>query len=455
MKLVPRGLRARTTAGFALSALGLSLFLALATYQLARWYLLDQRQSLAVRQAELHAQVLNGQLASLADRADDKVLESLTQTRSRALLHVSGTWYSAVVDLDESKIPEGLRAKVQQDESQLQRIRINGAPYFVVGVPVPAFGADYYEFVAASEYERTLRTLAWVLTAAASVTTMVGGVTGFAASRRVLRPLNSVTETARAMSDGDIERRLQVGDDPDLEPVAHAFNQMANSLQERIDRERRFTADVSHELRTPLTAMAAAVGLARRATTSDRAEFALDVVAEQANHLQQLTLELLELARVDAGTVQRDPELVDIAAIVQRQAEQHGVADRVTNVLGIPVVHEVNPTRFERVVANLLENAAKYAGGARRVSSAKVGGHLQLVVEDDGPGIPEAERASIFERFHRGTAVADAGESKGTGLGLSLADEYVRLEGGTIRVEASPSGGARFIVDIPERGGKA
>ncbi|HNJ97139.1 MAG TPA: HAMP domain-containing sensor histidine kinase [Ilumatobacteraceae bacterium] len=451
MRLVPRGLRARTTAGFALSALGLSLLLALATYQLARWYLLDQRQSLAVRQAELHAQVLNGQLASLADQSDEKVLESLTQTRSRALLNLSGNWYSAVVDLDETKIPAALLEDVLNGEAQVQRIRLNGTPYFVVGIPIAASNAEYFEFVAANEYERTLRTLAWVLTAAASVTTAVGGITGFAASRRVLRPLNTVRETARAMSEGDIGRRLQVGDDPDLEPVADAFNQMANSLQERIDRERRFTADVSHELRTPLTAMSAAVGLARRATTPDRTQFALDVVADQASHLQQLTLELLELARVDAGTVHHDAEVVDVAAIVRRQAEQHGVAGRM-NAAGIPVAHSVNPTRFERVVANLLENAARYAGGATRVSCSKVGGHLRLVVDDDGPGVPASERTAIFERFHRGGAVAGAEHPKGTGLGLSLAEEYVRLEGGTIWVEDSPTGGARFIVDLPDKG---
>lgn len=86
------------------------------------------------------------------------------------------------------------------------------------------------------------------------------------------------------------------------------------------------------------------------------------------------------------------------------------------------------------------------------MSCSKVGGHLRLVVDDDGPGVPASERTAIFERFHRGGAVAGAEHPKGTGLGLSLAEEYVRLEGGTIWVEDSPTGGARFIVDLPDKG---
>jgi signal transduction histidine kinase len=445
----PRGLRARTATGFALSALGLSLLLALATYQLARWYLLEQRQRLAVRQAGLHAQVLSGQLASSATTSDEQVLAALAQTRGRAVLAVDGTWYSAVVDLDESRIPSGLIEGTLAGEALIQRTRIGGTPYFVVGVPIPAEEAHYFEFLPAEEYERTLRTLAIVLTSAASVTTVIGGVAGFGMSRRVLRPLHSVASTAQAMSEGQLDRRLSVGDDRDLEPVAEAFNNMAESLEQRIAREQRFTADVSHELRTPLTAMSAAVALARRSGSSERTAMALDIVAEQAEHLQELTLELLELARVDAGVVEGDRELVDVAELVERQAALHGMSAVFANSPGIPVVHEVNPVRFGRVVANLLENAARYAGGATRIECRHVGGRLRLVVDDEGPGVPADERLSIFGRFHRGASVAGGEHPKGTGLGLSLVDEYARLDGGRVWVEDRPGGGARFVVELP------
>jgi two-component system sensor histidine kinase MtrB len=329
-----------------------------------------------------------------------------------------------------------------------QRIRVNGVPYFVVGVPMPALDATYFEFVPAVEYERTLRTLGYVLLAAASITTALGAFSGWLLSKRVLRPLTSVAASAQAMSAGDLSQRLDVGDDPDLQPVAASFNSMAESLEQRIEREQRFTADVSHELRTPLTAMSSAVALAQRSKSEERTAFAIDVLADQVEHLRRLTLELLELARIDAGREDVQRELVDAAFLVARQADLHGAADAVVGE-GIPVVHELSPIRFERVVANLLENADRYGGGPTRVECRHVGSTLRLVVDDAGPGVSSAERASIFGRFHRGAATAAAGHPKGTGLGLSLVDEFVRMDGGRVWVEDAPGGGARFVVEIP------
>lgn len=451
MRIMPRGLRARSAVGFALLALSLSAVLSVATYQLARWYLLDQRQTLATRQTVLHAQVVNGQLSGQSVLSDDEILDSLARTKGRAVLEVDGRWYSAVVDLNESRIPAELLEATRTGVPQRQRVVINRVPYFVVGVPLPAVNTTYFEFVPATEYERTLRTLALVLAAVASVTTAIGAASGFVLSRRVLRPLTEVAETAQAMSAGDLQRRLHVGDDPDLLPVAESFNSMATSLEARIAREQRFTADVSHELRTPLTAMGSAVSLAQRTSSPDRTAFAIDVLADQVDHLRQLTLELLELSRVDAGRDDELRELVDVNEIASRLADVQGLDGGVVVAAGTPVLHEVNPLRFERTLGNLLENASRYAGGATRVECRHVNGALQVVVDDSGPGVPLDERASIFGRFHRGTATPAPDQPKGTGLGLSLVDEYVRLAGGKVWADENPSGGARFIVEIPSR----
>lgn len=450
MRVLPRGLRARSAAGFALLALVLSLVLSVATYQLARWYLLDQRSTLATRQAVLHAQVLSGQLSGQPSPSNTQVTAALEQTRSRAVLLVADTWYSAVVDLNQSRVPAAMVDATRAGVAQRQRLRVNGVPYFVVGVPVPSANAAYFEFVPALEYERTLRTLGYVLAAVATVTTALGALSGWVLSRRVLRPLQSVAESAQAMSAGDLRQRLDVGEDPDLRPVAESFNTMARSLEDRIHREQRFTADVSHELRTPLTAMSSAVALAKRSGSQERTTFAIEVLEDQVDHLRQLTLELLELARVDAGRSDAVRELTDVSALVARQAELHGVAGAIAPVGPDPVLHQVSPLRLERVIANLLENAARYGGGATMIECGHVDGTLRLVVDDAGPGIPADERESIFGRFHRGSASAAAGHPKGTGLGLSLVEEYVRLDGGRVWAEDSPEGGARFVVEIPE-----
>ena len=159
----------------------------------------------------------------------------------------------------------------------------------------------------------------------------------------------------------------------------------------------------------------------------------------------------VELSRVDAGRDDDQRELVDVHAVAAQSIAGFGLEVGVLAGADIPVLHELNSLRFERTLANLLENAARYGGGATRVECRHIGGSLRVTVDDDGPGVPEHERTSIFGRFHRGSATVGAGQSKGTGLGLSLVDEYVRMEGGTVRVESSPSGGARFIVEIPER----
>jgi len=441
----------RSAAAFAALALFLSLVLSVATYELARWYLLGQRESLAVKQALLHAQVVDGQLNGLVDPTDEEVLSLLLQTKSRSVLRVGSQWYSAVVDLDQSRVPQRLVDATQGGQAYQQRVRVNEQPYFVVAVPLQVVDSLYVEFVPSAEFERTLRTLALVLAGVASMTTVVGALSGWLLSRRVLRPLDSVAASATAIADGDLHRRLDVENDPDLQPVAEAFNSMAEALSARIAREQRFTADVSHELRTPLTAMSSAVALAQRSRTAERTEFAIDVLSDQVDHLRRLTLELLELARVDAGREANDRELVDVGALIRRQAQTLGAVDALEGTDLSPMMFEVNVVRLDRVMANLLENAARYGGGATAIRWCRHHDALRITVDDGGPGVPPGERQTIFERFHRGTAVAAPTDPKGTGLGLALVQEYVALEGGAVWVEDAPGGGARFVVEIPSR----
>lgn len=447
--MVPSGLRARTATAFAVLALVLSASLSLVTYQLTRQYLFDQRASLAVRQASTNALVAKGIVAAGGDDADlGELLRSASN--ARALLRTDEQWYSAVVELGEGAVPAAMVDAVAGGVAVRQRVVLNDVPYLVVGLPLPGLEVDYFEFASLGELQRTLGVLGIVLLVAASITTVLGALVGWRVSRRVLRPLAEVGSVAEAMAAGDLGRRLDVNHDPDLQPMADSFNEMAESLEQRIARELRFTADVSHELRTPLTAMASAVSLARRGGLSGRSEFAVEVLDDQVAHLQRLTLELLEISRIDAGVAELRLEPTDVVSLVERALVAHGVARTVlSSRLGPDPVHVLDPVRFERVVANLLENAARYGGGATSVELSRSGADLVLVVDDDGPGIPEGERVAVFGRFHRGTSAQPAELPKGTGLGLSLVDEHVRLHRGDVRVEDSPGGGARFIVTIP------
>ena len=116
------------------------------------------------------------------------------------------------------------------------------------------------------------------------------------------------------------------------------------------------------------------------------------------------------------------------------------------------VVHRLDRTRYDRVLANLLENADRYGGGVSSVQLLRHDGDLVIWVDDAGPGVDPAERTAIFGRFHRGSIEQPPDRPKGTGLGLALVDEHVRMHGGSVSVTDSPFGGARFVIHLPRIG---
>ena len=398
----------------------------------------------------MNAAVAKGVLASDESDPLDALTSAAPTSGTRAVLRLHSEWFSTGVELNATELPPEVVEHAEKGIASRQRVNINGAPYLVVGASLGGLDAEYFEFIPLAEYEHTLATLLAILLWAASLTTLAGAAAGWIASRQVLRPLSVFSVAARKMSEGDLKSRIVVGRDPDLQPLARSFNDMSRSLETRIAREARFTADVSHELRTPLTSVSAALALAQRASNLDEARFALDVLATQVEHLRQLTLELLEVARFDAGTAELHAEETDVVQLTERIVTTLGASTSIiVDHLGFGRFHAVDRTRFDRVVSNLLENAARYAGGATSLTLCRRDGSLVVMVDDEGPGVPISERLSIFGRFSRGSAAQSIDAPRGTGLGLSLADEHVTLHGGTISVEDSPDGGARFVAVFP------
>ena len=210
---------------------------------------------------------------------------------------------------------------------------------------------------------------------------------------------------------------------------------MADAVQARIEREARFACDVSHELRSPITALAAAAEVidGRRGELPDRTQQALDVVVGQVRRFDAMVIDLLELSRIDAGATDLNTEQVEIETLCRRVAARNGFADLPIDVTkpagmnGAPLTAMVDRLRFERILANLLENAVHHGGGPVRISIEPTDGPFLLVaVEDAGPGVARGERARIFERFARGSA---ARHRIGTGLGLALVAEHATRPG--------------------------
>jgi signal transduction histidine kinase len=219
-------------------------------------------------------------------------------------------------------------------------------------------------------------------------------------------------------------------------------------LQAAYDRERLFAADAAHELRSPLAAIAAIAQAARRGASS-----------ESANAFEAITLSALEASAVvtDLLTLARNParralhcEPVDLASIVARTsrdteplAAARGIRLEATAASAIV---DGDERRLRELARNLLDNAIRHARGCVAIASRRNGRQCEIVVDDDGDGVPSEERERIFERFyHRGN------DASGTGLGLAIVRWIASAHDGAITVGEAPSGGARFVAAIPSR----
>jgi signal transduction histidine kinase len=249
---------------------------------------------------------------------------------------------------------------------------------------------------------------------------------------------------------------VAVDDDADLGALVNSFNDMARALQERIERDARFASDVSHELRSPLTTLAASVGVleGRRDELPERAQAALDLLVADVARFSAMVEDLLEISRFEAGAVRLQLDEVRISELVCNAVDSsHPTVEVEIEADAADAVVQADKRRMSRVLANLLDNAGRYGGGATSVRVGLDGGAdtVQIIVEDDGPGIAEEDRERVFDRFARGSTEAGRrGTGEGVGLGLALVREHVNLHGGRVWVEGRDQGsGARVIVELP------
>lgn len=449
-------LSTRVTLFFGAMALIGAVGLTVATFLFARSSLLDQRIVTAKVDAVEHARVVNDILDTDAETIQETVEDLETDPDGFAVLLPSARSFPErprpIVSrsgffLDD--LPAELVEAVSAGESVQQLYQDDdGDPWLGVGVYMRSWEIGYIEAFPLDSTERTLRILATALFVGAALATVVATFFGFSTSRRMLRPLSRVADAASDIATGDLTRRLDEEDDPDLNRLAGTFNDMADAVQERIERDQRFASDVSHELRSPITALTAAVEVldARRDDLPDRTQQALDVVVGQVRRFDDMVIDLLELSRLEAGADDLHTEPADLVELCERVAHRSGHGD-------IPIdVHRrakrqimVDRVRFERILGNLLNNATHHGDGPIRISiePSAVPNSVQMAVEDEGPGVAASERTRIFERFARGSA---ARNRIGTGLGLALVAEHATALGGEAWVEDRPGGGARFVV---------
>jgi len=442
---------------YALGGLLLSLSIALATLTLTRQNLVDDRDDRAFAVAVRNAERVQGRLSSDAEIEDvTNIFSSLTiSDRGFPLLHLGPDWSASNPQLfNADGVPPSLLAEVQNGHAASMRVRLNDKPAILTGIPIPHVDASYYEAALIDDVEQTLDALAIIVMGVAAASTLLSAALGSWASRRALTPLANVRAAAESLAAGELDTRLEPPADADLASLTASFNGMARSLEDRIERDARFASEVSHELRSPLMTLNASVEVLNnsRESLSPRNQTALDLLTDDISRFTQLVEDLLEISRYDVGSASLHAEPLDLVELA-RQSVFHSPHQPIRlDASGHDyLVMVADKRRLAQVLSNLIDNAAKYGSGGIEVSVDRRDDFAIIAVQDDGPGVFEAERAVIFDRFSRGSAGGKRGQGTGSGLGLSLVAEHVGLHGGTIWVEdrqdAKP--GARFVVRIP------
>jgi two-component system OmpR family sensor kinase len=275
-------------------------------------------------------------------------------------------------------------------------------------------------------------------------------------SRRITRPVRELTAASERVARGDYDVQLSSKGPDELGQLALRFEQMARRLGEASEHERNFLMRISHELRTPLTAIQGHVQAIADGVIDGEEEqqASLEIVLAEAGRLQRLIGDLLDLARLETRRFSLNVEEVDLAAVCEQAAAAQREEARVRHV-NLHVRADASPVvlgdgdRVLQIVTNLVTNAlhATPAEGEVAVDVSLADGAGLVVVSDTGPGIPEAEWASILRPF----VTTDV--RHGIGLGLPVASELAGAMGGTLVVGGRAGGGAAFTLSLPLAGG--
>ncbi|MCI9889723.1 HAMP domain-containing protein [Micrococcales bacterium 31B] len=269
-------------------------------------------------------------------------------------------------------------------------------------------------------------------------------------ARGMTSPLREMTDAAGRMARGDYSIRVRATSEDEVGQLARAFNTMAADLGQVEQMRRELVANVSHELRTPVAALQAQLeNIVDGVTEPDSEE--LKTALAQTERLGQLVRQLLDLSRLEAGVVPFEPELLELTPFVHEAVDAARLVSRTqghhvywnVDIAPQDLTVMADPARLHQVIANLLDNASKHspAGGVIAVRCYRRGegatARVLFDIEDQGPGISDADKLRVFERFHRG------GDSTGgTGLGLAITKWAVGLHRGTVEaLDANPGTG--------------
>jgi two-component system, OmpR family, sensor kinase len=316
---------------------------------------------------------------------------------------------------------------------------------------VALYSRDFKEVTAAVSFIRNRVLLA---TLAALVLALLGG---WLVARRLGLRVRRLERAAEEVSRGSFVDPLPVDSKDELGQLTRTFNEMQAQLRQVDVARKEFIATASHELRTPIFSLAGFVELLQDEDLDEetRREF-LETMSEQVARLQKLSVDLLDLSRLDAGSLELHPEEVDLSELARSIVNEFtpAIADHATDLeVRLPEQGPeavCDPERVAQIMRILLDNAIRHtpAGTHVTVRADRSNGAAGFTVADAGPGLPDGSRAKVFERFYTGDA------ARGAGLGLAIARELAERMDGRLRVRSQP-GGTAFTLELPVGGNGA
>jgi two-component system OmpR family sensor kinase len=334
----------------------------------------------------------------------------------------------------------------------------DGTATYVVALPLRPLNATVNQF-------------RWYAAGIGAIALLVCAAVGWLLIGRTFRPLTRIEDTAAGIAAGDLTRRVDV---PDTNDEVASLSRSLNAMLARIERSfalreaseakmRRFIADASHELRTPLAAVGGYAELYRQGAlpTTEAVTGAMGRIESETHRMSGLVEDLLTLARLD-GERPLELQQVDLAVLAADAAQDARTIDPGRHYAATGVRGPIEPTelvaderQLRQVVTNLVTNARVHTpdGSPVEILVGPVAGsspaRVALHVRDHGPGIPLADRASVFERFYRADWSRSRNKGGGNGLGLAIVEAIVAAHGGTVRVDDTAGGGATVVVELP------
>ncbi len=312
----------------------------------------------------------------------------------------------------------------------------------------------YIELSNGPAYDRQiLESVAWGWAVASVIAVLLTAAVGWLMSRRMSIPLLALTSTTTKMADGELSARADVDRPDEFGILAHAFNDMAQQIEETVVTLRCFVADAAHELYTPLTALRTNLELAM---TADKGRHHLIERAQaQVRRLETLTSDLLDLSHLESNTNRTEFASVELSKLLQKscepyasQAEQSGLFFSLQGPNNIIIV-QGHTDQIHRAINNLLDNTLKFTSSEGIITvglrSSPDTEWAEIWVDDNGIGIPDDELPQLFNRFHRGR---NAAAYLGSGLGLAIVKVIVDNHQGQVMVENTKTN-TRFIIRLP------